>query len=287
MAFRTHVGRPMDLRLGSNRLIIGFTVVAAIAALAVMVTGGITDVWVAPVHTFLIWALVREVDPDHDWAALGAAFFAALWVIVGQEVPSAMAVLALVAAARLVLNSTGRRPLTSDLIGLAMLGSAAAYSAEGWVAGFGLALAIYIDDRLAAVPRVRSVIAASVTALGASAVATLTNAIPKPFPEIRPLLALVLGGLALLAIIREPPEPLSATDSRRRTLDLGSEEIVAEISVRLEKGRLHASRTLVGVILFLAALLAGEEAIGLVPAAVGYALALGAGERDRLARRAG
>lgn len=271
MRFRTHIGRPMNLTLTSNRLVIGLIVFAAIAALAVMVTSGITDVWAAPVHTFLTWAFVREVDPDHDWTALGAGFFAGLWVIAGQEVMSALALLGVMVAARLVLNSTGRRPLPTDLIFLAMLASAIAFTPEGWIAGFGLALAIYVDERLAGLAKPSAVIAASLAALGASAVATLTNAIPETLPDMRPLFALIVGVIALMAIMREPVEPLSITDSRDRRL--------------LEVRRLHAARSLVGVVLFLAVLLMGLDSVGLLPAVSGLVLALAAGERDRMARR--
>lgn len=271
MAFRSHVSRPLDMGLWSNRLIVGLTVVAAIAAGAAMVSGGITDVWSAPIHVFLTWALVREVDPDHDWTAWSAAIFAGIWVLVGQEVVSVMAVLALMVAARVLLNSTGRRPLISDLVGLTVLASAAAYTPAGWIAGFGVALAIYIDDRLSDKHRTASIVAAAAAALGASAVATLTNALPETLPEVRPLLSVIVGVIALVAIVREPVEPVSLTDSRARRL--------------LEGRRLHASRSLVGVLLFLGALLMGPAATGLVPALVGYSLALVSGEWDRRSRR--
>jgi len=273
MAFRTHVGRSLNLTMGPNRLIIGLTAVTAIAALAVMITGGIAEVWVAPFLVFLTWALVREIDPDHDWTALAAAFFAGLWVMVGQETLSVMALLGLMMAARLVLNSTGRRPLNTDLMALVILGSAVAFTPTGWVAGFGLAVAIYIDDRLSPEPRARAVLAAALAALGASAVATLTGALPETLPAIRPLLTVVIGIVALTGIIREPIQPLSVTDSRDHRL--------------LEPRRLHASRGLVGIVLFLSALLNGPAALGLVPALVGYALGLVAEGLDRLGRRHG
>lgn len=270
MRFRTHVGRALDPRLSSNRLIIGLTVVATFAALSIIVTSGTTEVWVAPVHAFLTWAFVREVDPDHDWTALTAAFVAGIWVIMGLEVMSALALLGVMVAARLVLNSTGRRPLVTDLVGLVVLASGIAFTPEGWIAGFALAVAIYVDNRLGEVLTRVGVIAAAVAAVGATAVATLTNATPEAIPDVRPLLTIVVGGLALWAIMREPVDPLSVTDSRDRRL--------------LDARRLHAARGLVGVALFIAALLMGPSADGLVPTLLGFALALASGERDRLVR---
>jgi hypothetical protein len=263
----------MNPTLASNRLVIGLTAFAAIAALVVMLTSGITDVWLAPIHTFLTWAFVREVDPDHDWTALTAGFIAGLWVIAGQQVMSALALLGVMVAARLVLNSTGRRPLLTDLIFLAVMASAIAFTPEGWIAGFGLALAIYVDERFIGPVGPRALIAATLAALGVSAVATWTEAIPQTLPDIRPLFAFIVGVIALVAIVREPVAPLSITDSRDRRL--------------LEARRLHATRSLVGVVLFLAALLMGPDSLGLLPAISGFVLALAAGERVRMARRAG
>lgn len=269
MVFRTHVGRPLDLRLWSNRVILGMTVLAAMAAASVLTSRELTDVWTVPVHVFLTWALVRELDPDHNWTALVAAPFGA-WALAVQEVVSAMAMLGLMAAARLVLNSTGRRPLITDLVGLVILASAMAYTPAGWIAGFGVALAIYIDDRLSSEPRAAAVVAATAAALGASAVATLTNALPGTLPDIRPLLAVVIGGVGLVGIAREPVDPVSLADSRARRL--------------LERRRLHAARALVGILLFLSALLMGQEATGLAPALAGYVLALVTSEWDRWRR---
>lgn len=273
MAFRTHVSRPLDLRLTSNRLILGLTAVTAVAALAVMITSGSNDSWVAPVHTFLTWALVRELDPDHEWTAISAGFFAALWVVTGQPVMSALALAGVVVAARLVLNSTGRRPLVTDLVGLVVLASGIAFTPEGWIAGFGLALAIYIDDRFREETRAAGVLAASVAALGASAVATLTDAIPDALPELRPGLILAIGLAGMVAIMRDPVDPMSVTDSRDHRL--------------LEGRRLHAARALVGILLFIAAQLMGPLAIGLIPALAGFVLGLTATERDRLIRAPG
>jgi hypothetical protein len=249
---------------------IGLIAVTAIAALSIIITSGTTDVWVAPVHTFLIWAFVREVDPDHDWTALTAAFIAGLWVIIGMEVMNALALLGVMVAARMVLNSTGRRPLATDLVGLVVVASGIAFTPEGWIAGFALAVAIYIDNWLAEMAPRGGVAAAAAAALGASAVATLTDAVPETIPDVRPLFTIVVGVVALWAIMRDPVDPLSVTDSRDRRL--------------LEPHRLHAARSLVGVALFLAALLMGPAADGLVPAFVGFALALASGERDRLVR---
>ena len=57
---------------------------------------------------------------------------------------------------------------------------------------------------------------------------TLADAIPQGIPEVRPVLAIPLGLLALVTVAREPPQPTSQVDSRRKTF--------------LKPGRLHAAR---------------------------------------------
>lgn len=270
MAFRTHVGRHMDMSRPSNRAIVGLTGVALVAAIAVWLTGGPLDVLWAPVHTFVTWSLVRELDPDHEWPALTSALIAGLWVIGGLEVVGVLAAAALPVAARLVTNSTGRRPLITDLIPIGIFATAIAFTRAGWVAGFGLAIAIYIDDRMATEHNSAAAIIAALSALGASGVATLSRVFPQDIPDVRPLLAVAVGVLALIAVVREPEEPVSLVDSRLKN--------------RISRSRLHASRALIGVLLFGLAVLTGPDAISLGPLAIALALALVSNEIERVRR---
>ena len=87
----------------------------------------------------------------------------------------------------------------------------------GWVFGFGLAIAIYLDDRMADFHKNQATVAAIGAAVGASLVATLTDAFPESLPPIRPPLTLALGILALIAVLRDPLDPVSLVDSRKKT----------------------------------------------------------------------
>ncbi|MEA1902169.1 MAG: hypothetical protein U9N56_01430, partial [Actinomycetota bacterium] len=139
MSFRSHVARPMNMSLPSNRLIVGLSAVAGLAGVAIwLIEGSTTALW-APVHTFLAWALVREIDPDHQSAAIAAGIASGLWILAGLDAVGVLMVGALMVAARLVTNSTGRRPLIPDLILIGIFATAVSFTTAGWIAGFGLA----------------------------------------------------------------------------------------------------------------------------------------------------
>lgn len=270
MAFRSHLARSLDFSRNSNRLIVGLTLVAAVAAGVVVWDGGDTDVLLAPVFTFVIWALIRELDPDHDSTAIIGAFVAGIWVLAGLDPNGWITVAGLMVAARLVVSSTGRRPLPADLAATVLVAALVSFTAAGWVAGFGIALAIYVDDRMAEEQRTMSVVAAAVAAVAASGVATFAGVFPKQLPDIRPPLVLAIGALALISFVREPETPTSLVDSRRKT--------------PLSTARLHAARGLVGIAVFVAAVLAGQEAETTGVAAVAVALVLGSNELERIRR---
>jgi hypothetical protein len=271
MAFRSHVGRGLDLSIRSNQLLLGLVGITGLTAVALWMSQGETAVLWAPLHAFLVWALTRELDPDHDSTALVAGLTAGLWVLVGFDVGSALAAIGLLLAARIVVNTTGRRPLVSDLAALGVLAAAISFTATAWVAGFGLALAIYIDDRMAEKHTTAAALTALLAALGSSAVATLSQVFPQQMPDINQLLVVIIGSLALMAVVREPEPPTSLVDSRRKT--------------PISQDRLHAGRGLIGVLVFVAAFLAGPDAAAMGPAVIALMLVLISNEIERIRRR--
>lgn len=271
MRIRTHLGRPFDLSLMSNRLAVGITLAAGLGGLVVWRLTGDGDALWAPVHAGLAWALVREIDPDHDWSAIVSCVLAATWVLIGFTSMSVLAVGGIILACRLVLNSTGRRPLVTDLAAMAAFATIISFSAVGWVGGFGLAVAVYIDERLAEEHNTTALVAAVLGAVGASGVATLANAFPRELPEIRPPVVVAVGVLALIAVVREPEAPISMVDSRKKSF--------------MEPARLHGARGLFGVLVFLLSIVASIDSVGVEPLAIILALVLASNELERIRRR--
>lgn len=265
---RSHIGRPIDLSLRSNQLIAAVTLLIGVAGVVLWWSGESPDAWLAPIHTFIFWALVRELDPDRHWTALAAAIVAGIWVLLGYDIVSAFAVGGLLMAGRLVLNPVGLRPLNTDLAAMAVAATVVAFTPAGWVAGSGIAVALYIDARFAQETRRAPLLAAIGAALGASTVATVTDALPQNIPEVNPLIVSVLGLMALIIVVRDPLPVLS-------TVDHSAEKM-------METGRLHATRVLIVVLAFTASVLAGDAASALVPVVVTIALVLISEEVKRL-----
>lgn len=265
---RSHIGRPVDLSLNSNRLIAALTLLMAVAGTALWATGEVADAWLAPIHTFIIWALVRELDPDRHWTALIAAALTGSWILLGYDVSSAFALGGLLLAGRLVLNPVGLRPLNTDLAAMAVAATVVAFTPTGWVVGSGIAIALYIDARFAAENARAPYFAAIAAALGASVMATVTDALPQNIPVVNPLIVSVLGLMALIIATRDPLPVLSTVDSSDEKL--------------MDAGRLHATRVLVAVLVFIAAALAGQNATDLTPIVITIALVLVSEEVKRI-----
>lgn len=271
MDFRSHLARPLDVKSPWNVVVGVLTLITAGIAAVLWLNGQPGDVALAPVYTFLIWALTREIDPDHHWTALAAAIVTAVWALTGGAVASGFALAGLLVATRIVTSTTGRRPLPLDLAGVTVFGIAIGFTVEGWTAGFGIALAVYLDDRFSEESRLMGVGAAAATAVGTTVVATLANAFPERLPDIDQGMAITAGVAALLLLMREPAQPLSQVDARHAAF--------------IDKARLHSSRSMLGVLVFLMAILTGVDAVGLIVVIAAIALAVVSNEVELIRRR--
>ncbi|MDX1468328.1 MAG: hypothetical protein R3258_03210 [Acidimicrobiia bacterium] len=270
MAFRSHLGRRLDMRLPSNRAIVALTLVIAAASAVVVLSGGDRSILLAPLHTFALWALLREIDPDHNASALLAAAAGGLWVISGLNSSGLTVTAGVAVAARVAVSSTGRRPLPTDLFGLVVIAAVVSLWGTGWVAGFAIAVAIYVDHRMADEKKPATIIVAAIAGLVAAAVGSLVTNLPADALTVMPEIILPTGILALFAIIREPAPPISVVDSRR--------------GGKLSVNRLHAARGIGAVAIFVATLVAGPESAGMVPAGLALAIALVSNEGERRSR---
>ncbi|HEX9864793.1 MAG TPA: hypothetical protein VGC03_07520 [Acidimicrobiia bacterium] len=271
MKFRSHLTRPLDPASPWNRAAVFLSVAAGVIG-ATLTLGYDRDLMLAlqaAGTTILAWALVRELNPDHQMSAIVAAVLAGGWALIGR--PTTLLPFAgLLLIARLLVETTGRRPLPIDLGAVAILATVISITPLGWVMGFGLAVAIYVDDRMAEAPKRQTLLAAMAAAVGSSAVVTLTRALPEALPTIRPLLTALIGLLALYAVMREPVEPVSFTDSRDRRF--------------LRRDRLHVGRAVAGILLFIGSFISGAAASVVVPMAMSLAIALVSTELERLQR---
>lgn len=270
MPIRSHFGRPFDIRLPSNLAMVAVVLISGGVALVRWLNGSPLEIFLAPVYAFLIWALLREVDPDHNWTALAGGVGAGAWVLLEFPVVSVFAVAGLMLAARLVTETTGRRPLPIDLAVAAGTGVAIGFTIEGWVAGFGLAIALYMDNRMSDRVRGMQIAAAAITAIGTTVVATAARVFPETIPDVLPQVAVPAGLIALALVGREAAHPITEVDARHKSFMRGD--------------RLDASRSLIGVLAFGTVLLLGDGAEGMVPVLGALLLAILSNEVERIRR---
>ncbi len=251
-------------------MILALTTLAALggAGLAVFYQGSPWLFLQAGGAVFLTWALTRELDPDRVNSALLAGFLAGIWALTEQGV-ALLPLLGMLLVARLLVESTGRRPLTTDVLTVAALAAAISFSPLGFVAGFGIAVALYLDDMMSRERESSTVLLATTAALGSALVATLAKAFGTTTPALHPALVAAFVILALAAV-RVPPQPTSQVDSRRKTF--------------IRQDRLQAARVIVGLLTVLGGLLGGAAAAGLVPVAVSLGTALVSSEAERATR---
>jgi len=271
MPFRSHIGRGFDFGSTPNLALIVLVLLSGAAAVVLWMAGHPAEsILFAPGHAFVNWALLREIDPDHPWTALLAAAGTGVWVLAGGPYMSLLALGAVMLAARIVSETTGRRPLPTDLI-VVLLGTLIGFTVAGWVGAFGLAVALYLDDRFAPQSRLIQIVASAVTALGATVVATLTDAFPTTTFEIVPHIVITSGVLALALVVRNPADPITRVDARHKAF--------------LSPERLHASRSLVAILIFAMSVLLGAEANGLIPVLAALVLAVVSNEIELVRRR--
>ena len=263
--------RPIDPENPWNRTVLVLSLVVGLvgAYLTFFQDGAPLLAFAAGGTGFLSWALARELDPDRQVPALVVSVIGGALALVGQAT-AILPFTALLMAARLVVETTGRRPLPTDLAGLAVLATIVSFTPLGWVMGFGLAVAIYVDDRMAEESNRTALFAALGAAIGSSVMASLSMAFPRTLPTIDPLVTAALGVLALIAVLREPLEPVSFVDRRTKKF--------------LRRDRLQAGRALAGVLVFFGAVVSGAMAPAVAPMALVVASALASTEVERLQR---
>ncbi|MGH8872775.1 MAG: hypothetical protein ACRDWS_12440 [Acidimicrobiia bacterium] len=271
MKIRSHIMRPLDPADPWNRAIVVLAAAAGAtgAYLTLLQDRDLLLAIEAGGATFLTWALARELDPDRQIPAIALAVVGGAWALLGLEtaiVPS----VALLMATRILVETTGRRPLPSDLGAMALLATVISFTPLGWIMGFGLAVAVYVDDRMAEEPSRAALLAAMTAAAGSAVVASVSDVFERTPPGQRPFLAASLGVLALIAVVREPVDPVSFVDSRNKRF--------------LRRDRLHAGRAAAGVLVFIGAVVSGETAMAVVPMALVVATALASTEIERLHR---
>ena len=171
----TAVGRPVDPRYPTNLGIAVLAVLVTVGAAAwqwlagaALLDGALWGIGVG-LAIFLVWALARELDPDHDLSAFVAVALAIV-ALPTLGLPQLLPLFWTLLAMRIVDRTVGlpARPLDS----LAVLGLGLWLTWQtGWIYGLVTAAALFLDGWLA--PRLRRHLALAAIALVATVLLAL------------------------------------------------------------------------------------------------------------------
>lgn len=213
----THIGRIIDLRLTSNRILF---LVPAGAALVLygLDTTDIRRAFAGALGSAAAWMLARELDPDRSHAATLAAVLApASTLVLGAPAPAALFLTML--TARILTRSTGLPPRTTDYAVVGLGATLVADTPWGWAAGILLAFAIVRDAALPGDPPVNAGLWGAALAVGVTLRAALGDRLGDwTVPDLTSL-GFVLLGLVGAAIVVQPIAVLSLGDWTRMPLE--------------------------------------------------------------------
>ena len=182
--------------------------------------------WRGAAATIGVWALARELDPDHpSSAALAAGLSIPAWMVFG--IPDLLATFALVMIGRVLLRPSGHAPLLFDTLLVVGLGVAVGRTSPGWILGLTLAFAVSRDRSLPGESSRYERLAALVIAGGTTAMATrfpdststIEGLVPMLDTRLTTLAAGLMVGLGLLAATTSPAyQPISLGDVSKTPL---------------------------------------------------------------------
>lgn len=213
----THIGRVIDPRLPSNRIL--FLVPAGAALLLFgLDTTDLRRAIAGALGSAAAWMLARELDPDRPHAATIAALLAPASTLVFGA-PAAAALFVTMLTARILTRTTGLPPRSTDHAVLAVGTVLIADTPWGWAAGILLAFAMVRDAALPGVPPLNAGLWGAVLAIGVTLRASLGDQLGDWIvPEPTGLAVLVLG-LVGAAIVVQPIPVLSLGDWTRTPLE--------------------------------------------------------------------
>jgi hypothetical protein len=150
----TSINRPLDPNYPTNRLILLIsTIVVVITSLFQLASN--SDLLTAAVYgtkaglsVFLVWAISREIEPDHEIAAFVPVILSLIPVMVYGMHPLLVLYWFLLIS-RIVNRSTGSKAGILDIMAVLLIGSYLSYEIF-WIFGILTAVSLFIDSRLSA-----------------------------------------------------------------------------------------------------------------------------------------
>ncbi|WP_440951720.1 hypothetical protein [Methanococcoides sp. FTZ1] len=160
----TSINRPLDPNYPTNRLILltGLIVIIVTSLFHFSLNGpSITSIIYgtkAGITVFLVWAISREVDPDHETAAFVPVILSLVPVIFFGMNPL-LAMYWLLLISRIVNRSTGSKAGILDSLTSLLLGMYLSFEIT-WFFGIITSASLFIDSRISATDRISLILSA-------------------------------------------------------------------------------------------------------------------------------
>lgn len=213
----THLTRPFDLSKPSNAWVIGLTLAAAVAGL--VLPGDRTPMAAIlqnAITVFLTWALARELDPDRPTTASIAALAGGVAVVVTGET-SLAGLVGLLAGTRILMRSTGRLPLLTDIVVVGVFVGVFARDPVTWATGLMVAAAVAGDALLPEPAPGRNAWLAVAIGVSVTLTVVISEALPRSW-EAPDAVSLIYAAAGIVAGTTARALPLISTADRGSAL---------------------------------------------------------------------
>ncbi|AKB85334.1 hypothetical protein [Methanococcoides methylutens] len=154
----TSINRPLDPDYPTNRLILLICLIVLIIS-SLFHFASNKDVIAAAIYglkagisVFLVWAISREIDPDHEIAAFAPVLLSLIPAMIYGMQPL-LALYWLLLILRIVNRSTGSKAGILDIMAALLIGAYLSHEIF-WIFGIITAAALFIDSRLSAPEKV-------------------------------------------------------------------------------------------------------------------------------------
>ena len=146
--------RPLDPKYKTNAAIIIITLFTIVGGTFIHMVDGVNlwphFVWSlgAAFSVFITWAIARELDPDHNYAAFaGVAIIAFAVIFRFYHDPSFLILVQLLLLFRILNRSVGPPAKIFDSVMVLLIGSYLSFF-ETWIIGLVTAIAFFLDSQL-------------------------------------------------------------------------------------------------------------------------------------------
>lgn len=247
----THIGRPVDLRYPTNRIILLMMMLTTVAMLVFQLLSGTALIEAglqaisAGLTIFFVWAFAREIDPQEQLSAFVAVLLTLIMLFIVDADYNLLALFFLMSVARVVNRSVGLPLKLNDSVLVLIFAGFVAYL-SGWIFALIAAVAFLLDSFLPESDSKHRLFAGLAFLMMIVFMLIQQDAFTLMMPTQTFLIGIVLAGLIFMPLIWSSRQVTAVCDMRGQTLS---------------PIRVQATQLLMLMVAFVLAFLQGNEGI--------------------------